>query len=56
MDRDQTADRRLPDGNRMDLTQLDYLQHLLNRKAYAALADANEEKSACTGTHCCLSR
>jgi hypothetical protein len=56
MDRDQTADRRLPDGNRMDLTQLDYLQHLFNREADAALADANEEKSACTGTHCCLSR
>jgi hypothetical protein len=51
MDRDQTADRGLPDRNRMDLTQLDYLQHLLDQEAYLALADANQEKSARRGTH-----
>jgi len=51
MDRDQTADCGLADRDRMDLTQLDDLQHLLDRQAYAPLADANEEKSARTGTH-----
>jgi hypothetical protein len=51
MHRDKTADRGLHDRNRMHLPQLDHLQHLLDRKANAALADPNQKKSSGTSTH-----
>jgi hypothetical protein len=51
MHRDKTADRGLHDRNRMDLPQLDDLQHLLDQKADAALADPNQKKSSGTSTH-----
>jgi hypothetical protein len=51
MYRDKTADRGLYDRNRMDLPQLDDLQHLLDQKADTALADPNQKKSSGTSAH-----
>jgi hypothetical protein len=51
MEHHKTADRRLHDRNRMHLPQLDHLEHLLDQKADAALADPNQKKSSGTSTH-----
>ena len=51
MHRDKTADRGLDDRNGMDLPQLDDLQHLLDQKADAALADPDQKKSSGPSAH-----
>jgi hypothetical protein len=51
MHRDQTADRGLHDRNRMHLSQWDHLQHLLDQKANAALANPNQKKPSGTSSH-----